>query len=129
MPGVIDAASYIGIDASDLNEPTEPMTPQNRAWESYNPFGTFGSGQAAPLRNKEALSGGVTTMYIAPADAQLLGGQGAVVKSAGATLDGVLLREPAAIDIALGTPPKPPRARDRDPFTRMAEARCCGSCS
>ena len=56
MPGVIDAASHIGIDANDLNEPTDPMTPQNRAWESYNPFGTFGSGQAAPLRNKEALS-------------------------------------------------------------------------
>src|SRR6187402_1077092 len=55
MPGVIDAASHIGIDANDLNEPTDPMTPQNRAWESYNPFGTFGSGQVAPLRNKEAL--------------------------------------------------------------------------
>ena len=44
-------------------------------------------------------------------------------KSAGATLDGVLLREPAAIDIALGTPPKTPaRAANRDPFTRMAES-------
>ena len=123
MPGVIDAASHIGIDANDLNEPTDPMTPQNRAWESYNPFGTFGSGQAAPLRNKEALSGGVTTMYIAPADAQLLGGQGAVVKTAGAALDAVLVREPAAIDMALGTPPKTPaRTQNRDPFTRMAES-------
>ena len=123
MPGVIDAASHIGIEANDLNEPTDPMTPQNRAWESYNPFGTFGSGQVTPLRNKEALSGGVTTMYIAPADAQLLGGQGAVVKSAGAALDAVLLREPAAIDITLGTPPKTAaRAANRDPYTRMAEA-------
>jgi imidazolonepropionase-like amidohydrolase len=123
MPGVIDAASHIGIEANDLNEPTDPMTPQNRGWEAYNPFGTFGSGQVAPLRNKEALSGGVTTQYIAPADAQLLGGQGAVVKTAGATLDGVLLREPAAMDMALGTPPKTPaRAANRDPFTRMAEA-------
>ena len=123
MPGVVDAASYIGLSDNDLNEPTDPMTPQNRVWEAYNPFGTFGSGQVAPLRNKEALSGGVTTQYIAPADAQLLGGQGAVVKTAGATLDGVLLREPAAMDMALGTPPKTPaRAANRDPFTRMAEA-------
>jgi imidazolonepropionase-like amidohydrolase len=123
MPGVIDAASHIGIEANDLNEPNDPMTPQNRAWESYNPFGTFGSGKAAPLRNTEALSGGVTTMYISPADAQLLGGQGAVVKTAGATLDGVLVREPAAIDMALGTPPKTPaRTQNRDPFTRMAES-------
>jgi imidazolonepropionase-like amidohydrolase len=123
MPGVIDAASHIGIEANDLNEPTDPMTPQNRAWESYNPFGTFGSGQPAPLRNKEALSGGVTTMYIAPADAQLLGGQGAVIKTAGTALDAVLVREPAAIDITLGTPPKTAaRAANRDPYTRMAEA-------
>jgi imidazolonepropionase-like amidohydrolase len=123
MPGVIDAASHIGMEANDLNEPTDPMTPQNRAWESYNPFGTFGSGQPAPLRNKEALSGGVTTMYIAPADAQLLGGQGAVIKTAGAALDAVLLREPAAIDITLGSPPKTAaRAQNRDPFTRMAES-------
>ena len=123
MPGVIDAASHIGIEANDLNEPTDPMTPQNRAWESYNPFGTFGSGQVAPLRNKEALSGGVTTMYISPADAQLLGGQGAVIKTAGASLDAVLVREPAAIDITLGTPPKTAaRAQNRDPFTRMAES-------
>src|SRR5215207_1127735 len=123
MPGVIDAASHIGIEANDLNEPNDPMTPQNRAWESYNPFGTFGSGKSVPLRNTEALSGGVTTMYIAPADAQLLGGQGAVVKTAGATLDGVLVREPAAIDMALGTPPKTPaRTQNRDPFTRMAES-------
>lgn len=123
MPGVIDAASHIGMEANDLNEPTDPMTPQNRAWESYNPFGTFGSGQPAPLRNKEALSGGVTTMYISPADAQLLGGQGAVIKTAGAALDAVLVREPAAIDITLGTPPKTAaRAQNRDPFTRMAES-------
>src|SRR5690349_18316453 len=123
MPGVVDASSYIGLGDNDLNEPTDPMTPQNRVWEAYNPFGTFGSGQPAPLRNKEALSGGVTTMYIAPADAQLLGGQGAVIKTAGAALDAVLVREPAAIDIALGTPPKTAaRAANRDPYTRMAEA-------
>ena len=123
MPGVIDAASHIGIEANDLNEPTDPMTPQNRAFESYNPYGTFGSGQPSPLRNKEALSGGVTAMYISPADAQLLGGQGAVIKTAGATLDAVLVREPAAIDMTLGTPPKTAaRAANRDPFTRMAES-------
>lgn len=121
MPGVIDAASHIGIDASDLNEASDPVTPALRAWESYNPFGEFGSGARGPLRNLEALSGGVTTMYIAPADAALIGGQGAVVKTAGPTLDGVLVREPAAMDMALGTPPKAAaREKQRDPYTRMA---------
>src|SRR5215510_10827183 len=42
MPGVVDAASYIGLSDNDLNEPTDPITPQNRVWEAYNPFGTFG---------------------------------------------------------------------------------------
>src|SRR4030095_378452 len=37
MPGVIDAASHIGIDANDLNEPTDPMTPQHRARAHYKP--------------------------------------------------------------------------------------------
>lgn len=121
MPGVIDAASHIGIGASDLNEASDPVTPALRAWESYNPFGEFGAGPRGPLRNVEALSGGVTTMYVAPADAALIGGQGAVVKTAGPTLDGVLVREPAAMDMTLGSPPKTAaRAKNRDPYTRMA---------
>jgi imidazolonepropionase-like amidohydrolase len=122
MPGVIDAASHIGIGGTDLNEASDPMTPGLRALESYNPFGDFGAGQLGPLRLKEALSGGVTTMYIAPADASLIGGMGAVVKTAGVNLDAVVLREPAAMDMTLGTPPKTAaRARNRDPYTRMAE--------
>lgn len=122
IPGLVDAASHIGIGATDLNEASDPVTPALRAWESYNPFGTFGAGQPGPLRDREALSGGVTTMYIAPADASLLGGQGAVVKTAGPSLEGVLVREPAAMDMTLGTPPKTAaRARNRDPYTRMAE--------
>ncbi|HEV8357105.1 MAG TPA: hypothetical protein VGQ17_10115, partial [Gemmatimonadales bacterium] len=122
MPGVIDAMTNVGIDPSDQNDATETITPQSRAFESYNPFGTFGSGQTGPLRNKEALSGGVTSMYIAPADATLIGGQGAVVKTAGPTLDALIVREPAAMDMTLGTPPKTAaRSRNRDPYTRMAE--------
>ena len=44
MPGVIDAATNLGIDASDLNDATDPMTPGSRALDSYYPFGSFGSG-------------------------------------------------------------------------------------
>jgi imidazolonepropionase-like amidohydrolase len=51
-----------------------------------------------------------------------VGGQGAVVKAAGATLDAVLVKEPAAMDMTLGSPPKAvARAANRDPYTRMAE--------
>ena len=122
MPGLVDAMASIGFSASDLNEASNPVTPELRAFEAYNPFSPFGGGKPGPIRNEEALSGGVTTMYIAPADASLIGGQGAVVKTAGANLDGLIVREPAAIDMTLGEPPKrPARAQNRDPFTRMAE--------
>jgi imidazolonepropionase-like amidohydrolase len=68
------------------------------------------------------LSGGVTTMYVSPADATLIGGQGVVVKTAGPDLAAVVLREPASMDMTLGTPPKAAaRAKNRDPYTRMAE--------
>ncbi len=114
MPGVIDAASQIGIDASDQNEASDPITPALRAFESYNPFGTLGLGKPGPLRNTELLAGGVTTMYVSPADATIVGGQGFVVKTAGNTLDALVVRDPAAMDMTLGTPPKTAaRARNR----------------
>lgn len=122
MPGIIDAATHIGLGGNDLNEGSDPMTPQSRVIEAYNPFGEFGGGKPGPLRNHENLSGGVTTMYVAPADRAVLGGQGVVVKTAGPNLDGVILREPAGLNMVLGEPPKEvARSKNRDPFTRMAE--------
>jgi len=122
LPGLVDAMTSLGIGNSDLNEPSDPIVPQLRVIEAYNPFGTFGSGTPGALRNREVLGGGVTTMYVAPADAALIGGQGAVVKTAGATLASLIVREPASMDMALGEPPKSAaRQRQRDPATRMAE--------
>jgi imidazolonepropionase-like amidohydrolase len=122
IPGIIDAMTDIGIAPDDQNDAGEPMTPQSRVIESYYPYGMFGQGKPGPLRNREALSGGLTAMYLAPADGSILGGQGAVVKTAGANLDGVIVREPASMDMTLGEPPKKAaRAKNRDPYTRMGE--------
>src|SRR5262245_8289386 len=104
LPGLVDAMTSIGFAGNDLNENSNPVTPELRAFEAYNPFGTFGSGKPGPLRNTEMLSGGVTTIYIASADATLISGQGAVVKTAGNTLDGLVVREPASMDRTLGEP-------------------------
>jgi len=121
MPGIVDAMTSLGVSASDLNDAADPITPEQRIIESYYPYGEFGHGGLAPLRNQEALSGGVTTMYVAPADAALIGGQGAVVKTAGGDLASITVLEPAAMDMTLGTPPKEAaRGRERDPYTRMA---------
>ena len=122
MPGLVDAMTSLGFAANDLNEPGDSFTPQLRAIDAFNPFGALGSGNAGPIRMKESLAGGVTTMYIAPADAAVIGGQGAVVKTAGADLASLILREPASMDMAFGEPPKKAAAaKQRDPATRMAQ--------
>lgn len=122
LPGLVDAMSYFGLAAEDLNERTAPSTPALRALEAYYPFGSFGDGEvSATPRADDLLVGGVTTQYIAPADATVIGGQGAVVKAAAPTFAGLVLREPAAIDITLGQRPASTFAeKQRSPGTRMA---------
>ena len=121
MPGIVDAMSYYGIAGEDMNEVPNPLTPELRIIEAFAPFGTFGSGEAGEIRVRELLSGGVTATYIGPGDATVVGGQGAVVKTAGARFDDLIVREPAAIDITLGgRPASTYREQSRSPSTRMA---------
>lgn len=122
LPGLVDAMSYYGISGSDLNETSAPSTPHLRAIEAYYPFGSFSDGEPpATPRSPDLLMGGVTTHYIAPADATVIGGQGAVVKAAGPSWEALVLRDPAAIDMTLGQRPAGTFAEDnRSPGTRMA---------
>lgn len=122
IPGLVDAMSYYGIAGSDLNETTAPSTPHLRALEAYYPFGSFGDGEPPDSpRSRDLLMGGVTTHYIAPADATVIGGQGAVVKAAATTFDALVLRDPAAIDMTIGQRPADTFSEDnRSPGTRMA---------
>jgi len=106
MPGLVDAMTYFGIRPFNLNT-AEQVTPENRAAEAYYPFGEFFKGKGGVQADNELLYGGVTTVYIAPGSTQLIGGQGAVVKTWGASYDSLILRDPASIDMAL--PPRPPR--------------------
>lgn len=122
MPGIVDAMTYYGIRPYDLNVTSAPVTPENRAIQGFYPFGEFMRGKGGPIRSKDILDGGVTTIYIAPGDRQVVGGQGAVVKTAGKDFDSLILREPAAIDMTLGEPPKQARAERRSPVTRMSIA-------
>ncbi|MFH1575176.1 MAG: amidohydrolase family protein [Acidobacteriota bacterium] len=115
MPGLVDAMTHFGIRPFNLNS-QEQVTPENRAVEAYYPFGDFFKGKGGVEADNELLYGGVTTVYIAPGSTQLIGGQGAVVKTCGASYDGLILRDPASIDMAL--PPRPPR--EGTPPGRMA---------
>ena len=121
MPGLVDAMTYFGIDAQDLAETSDPITPELRTIAAYDPTGEGFAGGAGPLRARELLVGGVTTQYVGPGDATIVSGQGAVVKTAGANPDAIVLREPAGMEISLGLgPTKTFRPRNRTPNTHPA---------
>src|SRR5262245_3014530 len=103
IPGIVDAMSYFGIPPEYLND-DEPITPELDILHGYYPFGRYIDG-GGPLRATESLAGGVTTQYVAPGDAAVIGGQGAVVKTAANDYASVIVRRPAAIDIAIGARP------------------------
>ena len=120
MPGLIDAMTYYGIGPEDLNETLKPISPELRIIEAYYPFGNFGDG-SGEIRSDDLLSGGITTIYIAPGDATILGGQGAVVQTAAPSFEEMILQAPSAIDITLGSKPgKINRKDNRTPVTKMA---------
>lgn len=119
MPGIIDAMSYYGLEAADLNETAEPITPELNVLDGYTPTGREFEPGVTTLRASDVLSGGITAQYIAPADATLIGGQGAVVKTAAAAFAKLVVRERAAIDFTLGNvPTRTFRGRQRSPSTR-----------
>jgi len=121
MPGIVDAMTYYGIRPMfPLNDRENPVTPQNRIIFAYYPFGKENVGEQGMAKDTELLSGGVTAVYIAPGDRQVIGGQGAVVKTYGTSYEALTLREPAAIDMCIGDPPKYEMEKGaKTPVTRM----------
>lgn len=117
-PGLIDAHCTIGLSGylnqphdQDQAEGSEPIQPELRAIDSYNP--------------REALvewarSYGVTTVHTGHAPLSLVSGQTAVVKLRGGTLEEALVEPVAMIAATLG---EGARARDdKSPGTRAKMA-------
>ena len=121
VPGLIDAHSHLGIveevfreEGDDCNEITDPVTPHLRVIDAVNP---------ADIGFRDALSGGVTTVVVAPGSANVLGGEMAAVKTAGSLIDEMVVRFPVGLKAALGENPKRSYGRDKkSPSTRMASA-------
>lgn len=121
MPGLIDAMTYFGIDAQDLAEASDPITPELRIIDAYDPTGMGFASGAGPLRASELLIGGITAQYVGPGDATIVSGQGAVVKTAGDNFEAITVKEPAAMDMSVGAgPTKTFRAKNRTPNTHSA---------
>jgi imidazolonepropionase-like amidohydrolase len=122
MPGLIDAMTYYGIGPLDRNDTGNPVTPENRIIYAYAPFGDFMRMKTGAARNDELLSGGITAIYIAPGDHQVIGGQGAVVKVASRGADPIVVREPASIDMTISDAARVAPGGGKSPSTRMAIA-------
>ena len=121
-PGLIDAHTHIGIleeihefEGDDVNETGDSaVTPEMRAVDGINP---------CDPGFRDALSGGVTTVMIAPGSANVIGGSVCIVKTAGADLDEMLLDPEAGVKAAFGENPKRVYIEQKKlPTTRMGIA-------
>lgn len=116
-PGFVDAHSHIGGIADltplgeDLNEITNPLTPELDAYYGINPKDKcFGY----------AIEQGITTSCLIPGSANVVCGWGMAYKSAG---EHRLIKDPVALKAAMGINPKGCySAKKTAPMTRMAIA-------
>ena len=115
-PGFVDAHSHLGgfeVNGAgeDLNEITNPLTPELDAYYGVNPKSDD---------FKAAIAQGITTSCLVPGSANIVGGLGMVMKSAGKDR---LLKRAAVLKGAMGINPKGCYApMNRAPMTRMAIA-------
>lgn len=115
-PGFVDAHSHLGgfeVNGAgeDLNEITNPLTPELDAYYGINPKSVDFQG---------AIAQGITTSCLVPGSANIVGGLGIVMKSAGKNR---LLKRDAVLKGAMGINPKGCYApMNRAPMTRMAIA-------
>ena len=121
LPGFIDAHCHVGIceeiyqsEGDDLNEMTDPVTPEIRAIDGVNPD---------DLGFSDARMGGVTALFTCPGSANVIGGTGVVLKTSGRIIEEMILREPAGLKIAFGENPKVVYGEQKKmPMTRMGTA-------
>lgn len=122
LPGFIDAHCHVGLgeeiyqnEGDDLNEMTDPITPELRAIDGINP-------EDEGLR--DARLGGVTAVFSTPGSGNVIGGTGVVLKTVGKVVDKMIVREPAGLKVAFGENPKMVYGGEQKkmPMTRMATA-------
>jgi len=119
-PGLIDSHSHLGLGPSggttDDNEGSNPSTPQMRIIDSIHPTGM------APHEYsfRDAVSQGVTTIIAHPGSGNVIGGQSAVLKLTGGSVDDMVMKFPADMKMAMGK--KGYGAKGQLPVTRMGVA-------
>lgn len=120
-PGLVDGHCHIGMmeeiigaAGDDVNEMSDPLTPQLRAIDGINP---------RCVAFEEARAAGITTVVTGPGSANVMGGQFVAIKTAGVVVDDMILKDPVAMKIAFGENPKTSYGGQKHaPMTRMATA-------
>ena len=120
-PGFIDAHTHIGleeeiyrVEGDDVNEISHPVTPYLQAVDGIN---------FMDLAFTDALQGGVTRTVCMPGSANIIGGQGVVLKNLAASPGDMIYRSPWGLKAALGENPKRVYSGlKKTPQTRMASA-------
>lgn len=117
MPGIIDSHTHIGFDDTDINEITDPVTPQIWMKEAFNPYSD------SILKN---LAGGVTTVKTMHGSANVIGGVNITLKlKYGKLLEEMIIPGVRQqLKLALGENPKRlyGKEKGRMPSTRMGNA-------
>lgn len=121
MPGIIDAHCHIGImeegikfEGMDLNEYSSAITPHLRAIDGINP---------RDLAFQSAIEAGITTVMTGMGSSNPIGGQFAIIKTYGKSVDEMVVKAPAALKIAFGENPKSIFGKKGSmPITRMGTA-------
>lgn len=101
-PGLVDSHSHLGLGPSggvtEDNETSNPVTPELRIIDSIHPEGEGpDEGQF-----RRALAEGVTAVVARPGSGNVIGGQSAVLKLRGGTVDDMVILFPADMKMALG---------------------------
>lgn len=120
-PGLVDAHTHLGVfvqgypeSMADGNEKTNPLTPQLRVLDAVYPHDPG---------FVDALSGGVTCVQVLPGSANVVGGQGAILKTRVDVVDKMVVQAPSGMKAALGeNPVRVYGEKSNTPMTRMGSA-------
>jgi imidazolonepropionase-like amidohydrolase len=99
-PGLVDGHSHIGMttegldwEYGDANDFYSPLTTHLRAIDAVNLFDPG---------FKDAIEGGVTTVYTGPGSANVIGGIGLILKTFGRTPEEMIVNDFAGVKMATG---------------------------
>ena len=103
-PGMVEAHCHlgmeetaIGFEGNDLNEITNPITPNMRGIDGCNPMDET---------VQTALEAGITTVAAGPGSANVIGGTFFAYKTKGNCIDEMTIQNPIAMKAAFGENPK-----------------------